>query len=352
MKTVKNTIMLIMIMGLSIASDQRVAAMGGNVGFLPDDDQSFTMFPAAINDLDYIQVTGAGTGNGNVGIVWGEETTFGFMFNGMDPSNNDMVNLAWGNGTLGAVIGVGMSANKVGEGNETSTTDFNASVGTNMSFGELGAHLMFSSSSDGDDDTDDLGGLGLGLALRRDQNVWLFSKMLVNFAYGSYSSGDSFSLDMMDLELNLFTPIEISDDVNAVFALGFGFVNNSTSMEMTVLDSSWTLESSETVISLPASTVAVEANVTDWAAVRFGMNHSYVISGTSSAEDGVETTWRGTSDSMGESNFSWNFGLGFDYGSFLLDMVVSEDLFTNPVHYVTGRNETPLTTTASITWKF
>lgn len=320
MKTIKNTIMLFMIIGLSFASEQRVAALGGNVGFWPDDDQSYTMFPAAINNLDYIQVEGAGSGNGSVGIVWGEETTFGFMFDGMDDMGNDMINLAWGNGTLGALIGVGMSANKVGDGDESSTTELNASFGTNMNFGELGAHLMYGSAADGDDNTDDVGMLGFGLALRRDQDAWLFSKMLVEFMFGS-ASGDAaedwnFSSNGMGLNINMWTPIDISEDVNAIFALGFGYENNTDENTMTMTDEDGTTHTHThkmegTVVSLPNATVAVEANATDWAVVRFGMNHSYVISGSSKdTDDGTttETTWRGTSNVNGESNFSWNFG--------------------------------------------
>ena len=55
----------------------------------------------------------------------------------------------------------------------------------------------------------------------------------------------------------------------------------------------------------------------------------------------------------GETNFNWNFGLGFDYGSFVLDMVLSDEaLFTDPVRYVTGRNATPLSSSATLTWTF
>ncbi len=348
MKTVKTIIAMIGMTLVLFASDQRIAALGGNVGFWPDDDQSYTMFPTAINDLDFIQVSGAGTGNGSVGIVWGEETTYGFMFSGDDASNNDMINLAWGNGTLGALIGVGMSSNKVGDGNESSTMDFNASVGTNMDFGEVGGHFAYGTVSDGDDSTEDQNVMGFGAALRREQNVWLFSHMLTTFDYLDLSAGDALSAGGMGLAVDMFTSIDVSEDVNAVFALGFGYETSDMSMQ---LNDTTTINSESTIMSLPAATVAVEANVTDWAAVRFGMNHSYVLSG-SSTDDAVETTWSGTTDHDGESNFGWNFGLGFDYGSFTLDMVVEETLFTNPVHYVTGRNTEALTTSASITWNF
>ena len=99
---------------------------------------------------------------------------------------------------------------------------------------------------------------------------------------------------------------------------------------------------------LPNATLGVEADVTDWATVRFGMNHSYVLAGSNG-----DASWTGTTDVMGDSNFSWNFGLGFDYGDFTLDMVINEDIFNNPFNYVTGRNTDELTSTgATLTWKF
>lgn len=398
MKTVKNTIMLIMITGLSIASDQRVAALGGNVGFLPDDDQSYMMFPTAINDLDYVQVSGAGTGNGSVGIVWGEETTWGFSFDGAgDLEGNDMMNLLWGNGTFGISLGIGSSQYNSGLENANDLTSFgvNAGFGMNMGFGEIGVNLMNNSSNDGDDSTNDPTNMNINFNLRRDMNLWLFDKMLVNFSYmdGSNNTptmssrmetlnflgmemevevddwnteGSYVSKNSMGLDLNLFTSLNVSENVNGIFALGLGFNSGKQSdyVEVTgpVMDEygyetgetevvdytdEGSIERDITIITLPSATVGVEADVTDWAAVRFGMNHSYVVSGSNG-----DVTWRGATDFEGNSNFGWAFGLGFDYGSFTLDMVVEEALFNNPVHYVTGRNVDPLSTSASITWKF
>lgn len=398
MKTVKNTIMLFMIIGLTFASDQRVAAMGGNVGFLADDDQSYTMFPAAINHLDYIQVSGAGTGNGSVGLVWGEETTWGFSFDGAgDTDGNDMINLLWGNGTYGVSLGIGSSQYNSGvEGaNDMTSLGINAGFGMNMGFGEIGVDFSNSSSDDGMDTTDDPSNMNFNLNLRRDMNVWLFEKMLVNFSYMDASNNaptmstmtetvNFFGMEMdvevpvwdadgsfvatnsMGLDLNLFTPLNVSDNVNGIFALGFGFNsgkhtdyvaveeqeldeygNETGEMVVTGFTAEGAVEKDMSIITLPSATLGVEADVTDWAAVRFGMNHSYVVSGTNG-----DVKWRGATDYEGNSNFGWAFGLGFDYGSFTLDMVVEEALFNNPVHYVTGRNVDPLSTSASITWKF
>ena len=61
MKFVNKLIMLTTFCAMALGSDARVESLGGNVGFWPGDDQTYTMFPQAINSLDMIQVSGAGS---------------------------------------------------------------------------------------------------------------------------------------------------------------------------------------------------------------------------------------------------------------------------------------------------
>jgi len=72
--------------------------------------------------------------------------------------------------------------------------------------------------------------------------------------------------------------------------------------------------------------------MTDWATCRVGVNSAYVLSysSNSGATDEKDRTARG---GMGTDLM---VGLGFNYGSFNLDIDVNEDLFTNPVQHVTG----------------
>jgi len=349
MKFVKNIILLLTFSVVAFSSDARVDALGGNVGFWADDDQSWTMFPAAINNVDYINVSGAGTGNGSAGIVWGEGTTWGFNFSGagddLDAESNDWLNLMWGNGTYGLAFGLGMSSSNSGADGEddASTMNMDVGFGMNMGFGEIGVSFANGSSDDGDgNDDNDPASTVIGFNLRRAQPVWLFTDMLVSFANYGVAVGDA-SMGGMMLGINLYRHFDMSDGVNAMFSLGFGFESSSD-------DDGVNDPVDGSVMTLPAATLAVEADVTDWATVRFGMNHSYVMAGANG-----DATWTGSADGDGESNFGWNFGLGFDYGSFNLDMVLSdagEGLFNNPVHYVTGRNTTPLASSATLTWNF
>merc|ERR1712096_246302 len=57
-----------------------------------------------------------------------------------------------------------------------------------------------------------------------------------------------------------------------------------------------------------ANALGVEANMTDWATVRAGVNHNYTLSSGD--------------DTSGASDFGWNFGLGFNWGDFTADYKV------------------------------
>ena len=91
-------------------------------------------------------------------------------------------------------------------------------------------------------------------------------------------------------------------------------------------------DASATGIALPTWTFAVESAMTDWATCRMGVNTGYWLS--QSSNSGVAGAKDVTSRGGMETTFS--VGLGFNYGSFNLDMDVSENLFTNPVQHITG----------------
>jgi len=321
-----------------LASNRRIAALGGNAGFWADDDQNIYLFPQTINNLDLIQVNGAGNGIGDVSIIWGEETTWGFSFDGAGDTNaNDWIRAGWGNGDMGVLFGLGMSSYDSGQtgANKESTMDLSAAWGQDMAFGELGVLFAQSSSDDGTTG-DQPTSMSFGINLRKAQSVWLFSQNLIHFGYNSYKFGDA-STTNMDLSADCFTTLDLSEGTNAVFSMGFGYMSSVYDSGVEDADK----QESSTMV-LPKVTLGVEADVTDWATVRFGMNRSYILSHTN-----------GDAKSSGSGGFNWNFGLGFDHGSFALDMVINENVFNNPVHYITGRNDDNLTSSgASLTYIF
>ena len=56
-----------------------------------------------------------------------------------------------------------------------------------------------------------------------------------------------------------------------------------------------------------------------------------------------------TESSMGGTPLAYSFGLGFNYGSFNLDVDVTEDLYTNPWQKIVGFDGLG-STTATLTY--
>ena len=343
MKCIKTITILMAFSAMAFGNMDRIGALGGNPGFWPEDDANVSSFPAMINNLDMVQVSGAGSPSGAATVIWGEDDscTWGFSFDGAnDDDDNDWVNLMWGNGTYGATFALGSSSESDGD-NETSSFGLDLGFGMNMDFGELGLKFLTANTDDGSD-ADQPSTMALGLNLRRAQDIWLFDNMLVGFSMHNETQGDALDNDL-NLSVDLFTALPAGDGVSATFAMGFGFWSNTLNEGTEGED-----DLASSVITLPSVNLGVEAEVTDWAKVRFGLGHAYVVSGSI----GDDYTWTGASID-GESNFNWNFGLGFDYGTFTLDMVLENtDLFNDPVRYITGRNDDALSSSATLTWTF
>jgi hypothetical protein len=252
-----------------------------------------------------------------------------------------MINLQYGNGDYGATFGLDMSADDDGiaegevgdsDGAGKSTMGLSGSYGRVMDFGELGVGFSNNSSDDGNTDAADYddASMGFWVNLRRAQSLWIFDNMLAKFAYGSDNntntagSAGEFSETSMTLKVDYFTHISIGGNTTALVAMGFGYSSmaNVSNVE----------DKTSTSITLPNWTIGIESSWTDWATVRVGVNSSYYLSSTTNS--GVAEAKDVSSRGSGSTSFA--YGVAFNYGNFSLDMTVTEDLFVNPVQYVTG----------------
>jgi hypothetical protein len=269
-------------------------------------------------------------GGHNAIVRWGDGTKWGFSWN--QANENDMINLQWGNGSMGATFGLAMSATDDGDdtnGKATSSMGISASWGQAMGFGDLGVSFSNSSADDGTTAADQASSMGLSVNLRRAQSLWLFDNMLVGFNYGSDNDpgGMGAGADAqttMTLETSLYSHIDIADGTTGLIAMGFGYLS--------VANADGIKDATVTGIVFPSYTFAVESAMTDWATCRVGVNAGYILS--SAVNSGVSGAKDVTNQGGMDTDFS--VGLGFNYGSFNLDIDVSENLFTNPVQHVTG----------------
>ena len=91
--------------------------------------------------------------------------------------NDDVVNMMWGNGSMGVVFGLGMAPAIDAVADDAATADVDESVAAveaettyNIGFGMPLAGMDFGGTYDGST---------IGVNLRRAQNVWLWDTMLI-----------------------------------------------------------------------------------------------------------------------------------------------------------------------------
>ena len=366
MNYIKHLLAIFSVFSILLASDLRISTLGGNAGFWDDDDSNWLIFPSRINNLDMVQFSGLGdnTVPGSAMIVWGDDATFAFKYNqALDASNDfedgsaylDWVNLGWGNGQLGAIINIGSWTYDSGEVNSTgsSLSFYGVGLGRNMGFGEFGTSFQMLTADDGNVNTEDEGAMMFSANIRRQQNFWLFDNMLLGYDWITTTNNDGNtetkdSKNTMDFNIDLFTHLNPSKNIDVLFALGFGYWSHTIDDGVAT-----TTNTEQTIMTLPQSTIAVEAKLKDWAILRVGANHAYMI-GT----DG-DKSWSGSYNYLNIGNadpittFSWNFGLGFDFGNLIVDMAIKEHFFSDPLPYMTGFNNDDLANgSVTLTYKF
>ncbi|OUW63212.1 MAG: hypothetical protein CBD58_00495 [bacterium TMED198] len=343
----KATVMLLTLGTFVMASQQRVDALGGNPGFWPGDEANVALFPQKVNNYNIAQFGGVGTDGGNTGWVsWGQDTKYGFSW--ADGADNNMVNMYWGNGAMGVNFGLGMYGMDNGAAGDanvaTSGMDINFGWGQDMGFGEVGVTFANGSYDDGSEVTEhDPATMDLGFSLRRDQAFWMFDKMLVNFAMDTYNcdgdctSGNEFATTDMGLGVSFFTHMDVNESTKAMFAMGFGYGSSA--------NDGFVEGAASSMITLPAFTFGVESALWDFATVRVGATKNYIISSSYQADADADA-----STMQGGLPFDINFGCGFNYGNFGIDLTVSEGLFNDPVKYANGRNDDALSSSATLTY--
>jgi hypothetical protein len=301
MKNVKTLLIFITISTFVLASSTRTDALGG-AGYWSDDYANIWNFPADVN-------------NHNVAYTDGKDFTSIFSHNGTTwgfsgGTGDDLANVMWGNGEMGASLNLAMTPAQDAVGETAAVESSNA---YRLAFGMPLAGMDFggSYSSTGK----------IAANVRRAQDIWLWDNMLVNFSMTPEKTEDNQVADMQ-LGATCYSTKSYDGGTSALF--GFGFTYGKTGDDEAAMGIKWNF--------------AVESAMTDWADLRVGYSHGYDFSsgGTDVADDA------GTAD-VDEQVNGFTMGLGFNYGSFTLDMAVgSTALFNDPVPYIVGQNDTAL----------
>ena len=298
MKNVKKLLIFAAISTFVFASSTRTDALGG-AGYWADDYANISNFPASVNDHNVAWTNG----NNFTSIFDKDGTTWGFA----GGSGDDVANIMWGNGNIGVTFGLAMTPEVEAEGSTAAVDATNAiaiGVGMPLAGGDFGFTY----------DTD--GGGSMGINMRRAQSIWMWDNMLITFSNTGDDDGTSDKDETaMDLDVGLYNNTAYDGGTSALWGVAFNYgtsvatVGGDTDNAMGI---TWTF--------------AVESAMTDWATLRLGYTHGYDFQdgGTDTADTGGDLT----------------AGLGFNYGSFTMDMELNslDALLNDPVVYMSGRN--------------
>ena len=363
----------------TIFANQRIDALGGDSGFWPGDKDNINTFPSAVNDHGFVEVDGVGevggTGDVTANIVWGDATKWGMSY---DESDSDTwFNLVWGSGDMGITASLVSSSD--GDDDTEDATGFSFGYGQNFSWGDLGVNL----SSVGD-------AVDYSVNWRGDLGFWAFDTA----KFGMDMSDDGIGETSMNLDFDMFTHMD-AGGADVLFGLGFGYGSNDWSdvgavtaagtaaipvgcTAGTVFDAgvsefecintyggTWNDEHVDatddyvaaaaqivgggaTSMTLPSATIAVEADMTDWATFRCFVNTNYTVAATN---DGADNDY--AADGYTGSSTTYGFGLGFNWGGLTADMSISENVLQDPVSNMTGYEDGTLTSAGvTLTYSF
>ena len=313
MKNVKKLLIFATISTFVFASWTRTNALGGNAGYWADDYANVSSFPADVNNHNVAYTNGADF----TSIFNSDGTTWGFS----GGTGDDVANVMWGNGTMGASFSLARTPDNDDTDADESNNAINAGFGMPLAGMDFGATYA--------------SGGTIGINLRRAQDVWVWDNMLINFSNTSDDSDTETNEADMSLGISCYSNTTYDSGTSSLFALGFDY--GKMGDDDATMGITWTF--------------AVESAMTDWATLRVGYTHGYDFSsgGTDVAAsddtmacdaDGAahDTAGLACGDAVDQVG-GLTLGLGFNYGSFALDMSVgSGAMFNNPVHYITGRN--------------
>jgi len=300
MKNVKKLLIFATISTFVFASWTRTNALGGNAGYWADDYANISAFPADVNNHNVAYTNG----DDFTSIFSVDGTTWGFR----GGTDDDVANVMWGNGAMGATVSLAMTPES-DDGSTEAKTSLSAGFGMPLAGMDFGA-------------TYESGGT-IGFNLRRAQDVWIWDNMLVGFSMTPENTDDGIESDMQ-LGLSCYSNQSYASGTNGLFALGFNY--GKTGDADAAMGITWTF--------------AVESAMTDWATLRVGYSHGYDFSSGGTDNDCMDDSGVAIADCSTSGGLT--MGLGFNYGSFNLDMSVTnyDAMLNNPVHYIAGRNAT------------
>ena len=292
--------MVVATMGIMFSSADRTGVVGYTAGDYTD--MNTFAHKAAGQNVAYTSGT-------NFAAVWSDGgTTWGFRGGDTD----DMVNMLWSNGTYGLDVAMSMDSATNGDG-----TTFDLGFGMNLMGYDVGFNM----------DTAENGPMSLNL--RGNCNFWVWDTMTFGYNAATTTSGTDYtSIDVGMYSVNEWGP------ATGYFSMGITSSDNPA----------WTNDGAALwadPVTLINTSFSVESTLTDWCDLRMGYTKNF----NTAPADGER-----------ESVDSFVAGVGFNYGSVALDMTLAnnvlDDMMSNPLYYINGRNNDDSALAASWTLSY
>jgi len=345
MKNVTKILTAAVLCAALFASDQRISALGGNAAMWPGDEANIANFPAQMNNHAFVQFSGIGQVWDGATYTDGDAHTAALLFNrdgttwgfGFNDGNEDWFNISWGANVMGVTVGFASTENSATVGDVNTADGMSVGFGKSFDWGEIGVNYDSSTSNAGGT-AKDLDKSTMTFNWRDDLGFWIFTNSVASISMQSEDNGSS-SWDKTTISWTSWTHMAAGGATDVAFGIGINKWDKSGSN----VDASVFADTG--AMSLE-NTIGVEANLTDWATFRIGLNHSYQLSG--------ENDWTGpgaTDDNA--SGYTTATGLGFNWGGLTADYTISDTFFNDPVSNITGYDDGKLTSQeVTLTYSF
>ena len=140
----------------------------------------------------------------------------------------------------------------------------------------------------------------------------------------------------------------LSKEVLIIAAASCGIYTGKYTISDTYNDPTYSSDSDCTRITLPKLELGLEAYLAKWLTVRAGIRKSYYYYSAKSEDMSKD---EGLKLSYLDSYFAYNFGVGLEFGKFVIDWEICDDLIWNAPYIATG-NESDFASSLSLKYCF
>jgi hypothetical protein len=351
---------IILTFNFCFSSDIRIHSLGGSSIYWQDDDEILNLFPNRLPKFTLFQISNIDdTHSENFKYVWGKENKFGlfatkgkgisllyaknnfgvkadidFSLTSLDSTFTEMIEITIYDTTLSedleviteSVIAVPQDTNIKSNLNELI-------LSMNFNINDMSVQIMTGSN--------DL--FNIRFNILKEINSFGFEDF-----YGSlYYSTDSLDYKMASSSISIFRHFKNIPKLDILFSVSSNFIYKHNKNINSI-------DSTETIfeLNLPKFTLALESEIRDWLVFRMGINKSLNYTSFNTEYDQNKINYDVTYVKWIEKDIIVNFGLGFQFKGFLVDVGIDGEVFRNPIQKVVGFDALGANTTATITYSW